>query len=194
MRLSALFFLLIIAVSVARAQSYTVETVPNIKLINNGYVSNPDKLLSDQAVVEINLLLDSLEKKTSAQVAVVMLNSIGDDDIFEFAQSLFVKWGIGKSGNDNGLLILFVQDKKTVRFHTGYGLEGVLPDAICKRIQTQKMVPFFKDGNIDAGMKAGVEEVAKIIANPNYTEEVNEATSTSETLVPGDASLLMALV
>ncbi len=183
---------MISVVSTSLSQSYTVETVPNIKLINNSYVSNPDKLLSDQTVAEINLLLDSLEKKTSAQVAVVMLNSIGDDDIFEFAQSLFVKWGIGKSGNDNGLLILFVQDKKTVRFHTGYGLEGVLPDAICKRIQTQKMVPFFKDGNIDAGMKAGVEEVARIIANPNYTEEINEATSKSETLVPGDVSMLVA--
>ncbi|MEY4931521.1 MAG: hypothetical protein RI909_2245, partial [Bacteroidota bacterium] len=161
------------------------------KLINNSYVSNPDKLLSDQTVVEINLLLDSLEKKTSAQVAVVMLNSIGDEDIFEFAQSLFMKWGVGKSNNDNGLLILFVQDKKTVRFHTGYGLEGVLPDAICERIQTQKMVPFFKDGNIDAGMKAGVEEVAKIIANPNYAEEIQEDTSASEELVPGDVSILM---
>lgn len=174
------------------AQTYTVETVPNTKLINNGYVSNPDKLLSDQTVGEINLLLDSLEKKTSAQVALVMLNSIGDEDIFEFAQSLFVKWGIGKSGNDNGLLILFVQDKRTVRFHTGYGLEGVLPDATCKRIQTQKMVPFFKEGNIDAGMKAGVEETAKIIADPNYSGEINEATSSSEDLDPADVSMLIA--
>ena len=192
MRLSTIFLLLLSTV-IAHAQSYTVETVPNIKLVNNGYVSNPDKLLNDQTVAEINVMLDSLEKKTSAQVAVVMLNSIGDNDVFDFAQSLFVKWGIGKSGNNNGLLILLVQDKKTVRFHTGYGLEGVLPDAICKRIQTQKMVPFFKDGNIDAGMKAGIEEVAKIIADPNYSEEIIEATSKSEDLDPGDVSLLMAL-
>ncbi len=192
MRLSTLFLLFLSAVSTAYTQSYTVETVPNTKLINNGYVSNPDKLLSDQAVVEINLLLDSLEKKTSAQVAVVMLNSIGDEDIFEFAQYLFVKWGVGKSGNDNGLLILFVQDKRTVRFHTGYGLEGVLPDATCKRIQAQKMVPFFKNGNLDAGMKAGIEEVAKIIADPNYSGEINEGTSSSEDLDPADVSLLMA--
>jgi uncharacterized protein len=169
---SALFILLISVVSSALAQSYTIETVPNTRLINNSYVSNPDNLLSDQAVVEINLLLDSLEKKTSAQVAVVMLNSIGDADIFDFAQSLFVKWGIGKSGNDNGLLILFVQDKKTVRFHTGYGLEGDLPDAICKRIQTQKMVPRFKEGDIDGGMIAGAEEIVNILTNDNSKEEL----------------------
>jgi uncharacterized protein len=191
-RFCAISFLLITIVSAALAQSYTIETVPNTKLINNSYVSNPDRLLNDQTVAEINVMLDSLEKKTSAQVAVVMLNSIGDEDIFEFAQSLFMKWGIGKSSNDNGLLILFVKDKRTVRFHTGNGLEGILPDAICKRIQTQKMVPFFKEGNIDAGMKAGIEEVTKIIANPNYTEEINEATSKSETLDPADVSMLMA--
>lgn len=193
MRVPTLFFLLISIASTVLSQSYTVETVPNIKLINNSYVSNPDNLLSDQAVAEINIMLDSLEKKTSAQVAVVMLNSIGDEDIFEFAQSLFTKWGVGKSGNDNGLLILFVQDKRTVRFHTGYGLEGILPDAICKRIQTQKMVPFFKDGNVDAGMKAGVEEVAKIIADPTYAGEINEDTSKAETLLPADVSILLAL-
>ena len=191
-RFSILFFLLFAVVSTVHAQSYTVETVPNTKLINNSYVSNPDKLLSDQVAAEINQLLDSLEKKTSAQVAVVMLNSIGDADIFEFAQSLFTKWGIGKSSNDNGLLILFVQDKRTVRFHTGYGLEGVLPDAICKRIQAQKMVPFFKDGNIDAGMNAGIEEVAKIIADPNHSEEINEVVNKPENLDPADFSILMA--
>lgn len=168
--ISVLFILLL--THVANGQSYTVESVPNTKLINNGYVSNPDKILSDGAVTQINTLLDSLEKKTSAQVAVVMLNSIGDADVFDFAQSLFVKWGIGKSGNDNGLLILYVQDKRTVRFHTGFGLEGVLPDAICKHIQTQKMVPFFKEGNTDAGMIAGVEEVIKILTGDSQTDEL----------------------
>ncbi len=86
MKRLVLFLLIFGSVCYCFAQAYTVESVPNTKLINNSYVSNPDNLLSDQAVVEINLLLDSLEKKTSAQVAVVMLNSIGDEDIFEFAQ------------------------------------------------------------------------------------------------------------
>jgi uncharacterized protein len=152
------------------SQTYTVETVPNTKLINNSYVSNPDNLLSNGAVNQINLLLDSLERKTTVQVSVVMLNSIGDNDVFDFAQSLFVRWGIGQAKNDNGLLILYVQDKRTIRFHTGYGVEGVLPDATCKRIQTQVMVPRFKEGNIDAGMIAGVEEVVKILNDENSSE------------------------
>lgn len=169
-----LLLLVSLALRGALAQSYTVDTVPNVKLLNNSNVSNPDNLLSEGTVNQINLLLDSLEKKTTAQVAVVMVNSISDADVSDFAQSLFVKWGIGRANKDNGLLILFVQDKRTVRFHTGFGLEGPLPDAICKRIQAQKMVPFFKDGKIDAGILAGVEEVNKILSDPAYAEEIKE--------------------
>jgi uncharacterized protein len=162
------------------AQIYTVETVPNTKQIDNSYVSNPDKLLSDHAVAQINMLLDSLERKTTAQVAVVMLNSIGDADVFDFAQSLFVKWGIGQKGKDNGLLILYVQDKRTVRFHTGFGVEGVLTDATCKRIQMEKMVPEFKLGNIDAGMIAGVLEAVRLLSDPSAVEANESATNITD--------------
>jgi uncharacterized protein len=150
-----------------QAQTYTVETVPNTRLINNSYVSNPDKLLGDAAVAEINGLLDSLERNTSAQVEVVMLNSIGDADEFEFAQALFVKWGIGRKGEDNGLLILYVQDKRTIRFHTGFGVEGVLTDVVCRRIQAE-MVPEFKRGNIDKGIVEGVREVVRLLIQTKH--------------------------
>ncbi|MFZ6001103.1 MAG: TPM domain-containing protein [Bacteroidota bacterium] len=154
------------------AQSYTVDTVPNNKVLSNKLVSNPDLIISPIFEDSINVILDSLEQKTTAQVAVVLVNSIGDASEFDFAQALFDKWGIGKSGNDNGLLILFVGDKRVIRFHTGYGLEGILPDVVCKRIQTRFMVPEFKQGNVDAGMLAGVREVVKIVGDPVYAEEV----------------------
>jgi uncharacterized protein len=157
--------------SILYAQS-TVESIPNQKLINGSYVSNPDQLLSPVTVASIDSLLASLESKTTAQVAVVAVRSIGDVDIFEFAQSLFTSWGIGTKSNDNGLLLLLVYDKRTIRFHTGYGLEGILPDAVCLRIQREYMVPAFKLGDYDAGMLAGLEQVAKIVSDPTYAEEV----------------------
>src|SRR5690242_14559465 len=86
---------------------YTPSTVPNTKLVNNSYVSNPDSLLEESTVAEINSILSNLEKQTTAQVAVVALKSIGDADEFDFAQELFTLWGIGAS-NNNGLLILLV--------------------------------------------------------------------------------------
>lgn len=161
-------------------QSYTVDSVPNTKIINNSYVSNPDALITPGAVAQIDQLLASLEQQTTAQVAVVVLHSIGENTPEDFAQALFVKWGIGRANKDNGLLILFVEDQRTVRFHTGFGLEGALPDAICKRIQIQKMVPAFKEGNTDAGMLAGIEEVFKILTDPAYADELREPDKTSD--------------
>jgi uncharacterized protein len=166
-------YLLFVSVAyVASAQTYTVETVPNTKLVNNSYVSNPDGILSPASVTSINQLLDSLEKKTSSQVALVVLNSIGEADVFDFAQQLFVHWGIGQASNNNGLLILFVSDQHTIRFHTGDGLEGVLPDVVCKRIQREFMVPAFKEGNYDKGMLDGITQVVQILENPEATAEI----------------------
>lgn len=178
--------LLVIVPCMLWAQVYTIETVPNTKVQSNKLVTNPNGILSQAAEDQLNVLLDSIERKTSSQVAVVMLNSIGDADEFEFAQTLFKKWGIGQAGNDNGLLILFVSDKHIIRFHTGYGLEGMLPDVICKRIQMQKMVPLFKEGKIDEGMIAGVLEVQKILSDPQYSPEINTSEKASTEFRPED--------
>jgi len=154
------------------SQTYTVESVPTTRLENNSYVSNPNQIISGTTVDQINTILDSLEKKTTVQVSVVLLQSIGQADVFDFAQQLFEKWGIGQKGNNNGLLILFVMDKHTIRFHTGDGLEGVLPDATCKDIQRDYMVPYFKNGNYDEGMFQGVGKVAELLTNPEAATEI----------------------
>ena len=146
------------------ATEYTLETVPKPKnAYQNGFVSNPDAILKAETVQQLNISLDSLEKQTGAEVAVVVLNSIGQNEIKPFATDLFKLWGIGKTKKDNGLLLLFVLDQRKVTFETGYGLEGILPDAICKRIQIQTMIPEFKTGNYDAGILAGVQRIGSII-------------------------------
>lgn len=177
------FWLFILLGGLAQAQSYTIQTVPNTKLVDNSYVSNPNNLISTETANQLNQKLAALEQQTTAQVAVVLLNSIGTETDVDFAQNLFRLWGIGKSGNDNGLLILYVEDQRVIRFHTGYGLEGILPDVICKRIQTRLMLPYFREGNTDAGLLAGVDEAIKIISDPKYAEEViAEESSTRTTL------------
>ncbi|HZY79431.1 MAG TPA: TPM domain-containing protein [Cyclobacteriaceae bacterium] len=160
---------------------YTPESVPNTKLVNNSYVSNPDNIVLQTTVDNINLVLGELEAQTTAQVAVVMIESIGDESVEDFAQELFQLWGIGRA-NNNGLLILLVKDQRKVRFHTGYGLEGPLPDAICNRIQRVSMVPAFRDGDYDTGMYSGVVEVQKVLTDPAYREEITsyETASSSE--------------
>ena len=154
------------------AAEYTIQTVPKPKnAYENGFVSNPDGILKAETVQQINVTLDSLEKQTGAEVAVVVLNSIGQNEIKHFATDLLKLWGIGKAKKDNGLLVLFVLDQKKVTFETGYGLEGVLPDAICKRIQMQTMIPEFKTGNYDAGILAGVQRIGSVIRKEPVKED-----------------------
>lgn len=187
-------FVLVCLSWLTSAQSYTVETVPNTKQINNSYVSNPDGLLQEATVSKINQQLQALESSSTAQVAVVMLTSIGTASEVDFAQQLFQAWGIGQDDKDNGLLMLYVQDQRVIRFHTGYGLESILPDVICKRIQREFMVPRFKEGDTDGGLLAGISEVNKILTNPAYAEEIKSKEAASETSWMTDLSGLFAMI
>lgn len=139
------------------ARPYGVEEIPNVQVGNRyRFTSNPDGVLSPSAVAEIDSLCYSLRHRALAQVAVVAVEDIRGDDLFSFAHTLFSQWGVGRADSDNGLGILLVVDRREVRFVTGPGLEGVLPDALCKRIQMRYMLPYFREGDYSAGMVAGL--------------------------------------
>jgi uncharacterized protein len=178
-------------------QGYPVTVVPNPKTTDaSNFVSNPDGILDSESVSQINAVLQSLESEIHTEIAVVVLQSIGDDVIEDFAVRLFQKWGIGKKGLDNGLLILFVLDQRAVRFETGYGLEGVLPDAICKRVQTQVMIPAFKNGNYSGGILSGIEKVAALIREEPVPELQEESflPILSEILLPALMAYLFLIL
>jgi uncharacterized protein len=150
---------------------HTIESIPNNRLDNGSHVSNPDGVLSPGAVALLDSILIDIENRTTAQIALVAVNSIGEADIFDFSQKLFNTWGIGHE-NDNGLLLLLVTDQRTIRFHTGSGLEGILTDVTCKRIQRDYMVPSFKEGDYEAGLIAGVQRVRELLTDPTSREEI----------------------
>lgn len=168
-----LLFLLLLSGMRGNAQTYTIETIPNPKKSSSpDYVSNPDQMLSADAVKEINSILRTLEDSTTAQVAVVCVNSIGEAVPKDFATALFKKWGLGYQQKNNGLLVLLVKDQHRIEIETGYGLEGILPDAVCKRIQVEKMVPQAKTGNFDGAVIEGSREIARLISEPEAKAEV----------------------
>ncbi|MDD4490141.1 MAG: TPM domain-containing protein, partial [Paludibacter sp.] len=111
--------LIILLSLTASGAVYNLENIPNPKVVDSRtYVSNPDGIIRDETVRELNILFDSLEKATRTEVAVVLVESISDEDIEMFATSLFKNGGVGKAKEDNGLLILFVLDQKAIRFET----------------------------------------------------------------------------
>lgn len=161
----------------------SVDDVPNVRLTDvRRYVSDPTNILAPAATDTINAILGRLEKSTGIETAVVMLPSIGENDIFDFSTDLFRKWGIGKAKNNNGLLILFVMDQHKVRFATGYGIEGTMTDAMSKRIQMQYMVPAFKRSDWNKGMVDGVRATAKVLDGSMEPEAADSDTDTSDLL------------
>ncbi len=153
---------MLLTVAATTARSYDTDDIPHVQRTDRTrFTSNPDGILSDEAVAYIDSICASLRDRGIAEVAVVAVDDVAGDDVFDFAYELFSTWGVGDSERDNGLGILFVGDRREIRFVTGYGLEGALPDAICKRIQQRYMLPWFRAGDYSRGMAAGVDAVAR---------------------------------
>ncbi len=147
---------------------YTVDDVPNVRLANAGSaVSNPDGTLSAVTVAEVDRKLVALQRQTSIEVAVVVIGSIGEETPEDFGISLFRKWGLGKAEKNNGLLILLVTGDRFVRFEGGYGLEGVITDAMSKRIQTTRMMPYLLAGDWDGAVVSAVDAVTELLTDPD---------------------------
>ena len=147
----------------AAAKRYKVKEIPNVQVENRyRFTSNPDGILSVSAVAQIDSICYDLRHRGIAQVAVVAVDEIASDDVFEFAYELFSAWGVGNK-SDNGIGVLLVESEHEIRFVTGYGIEGVLPDALCKRIQMQYMLPHFRNDDYDSGMVAGISAIRSVL-------------------------------
>ena len=155
-----LFILTLLGALSLQAKEYTIQEIPLVHLQDRTrYVSNPDGILSESAVSTIDNILYHLEQKTGIQTLVVVVTGIEGGDCFEFAYQLGKVKGVGQKGRDNGLVILLSTDERCIQFATGYGLEGVLPDAICKRSQNRYMIEPFSKGDWNTGMVEGIRAV-----------------------------------
>lgn len=178
--ISISLFLCLLLSAQAQQKVYTTDNIPKIHLQDKTrYACDPDNILSPAARDSIDRMLYALEQQTGIETVVAVVPSIGDEDCFDFSHRLLNDWGVGKKGKDNGLVILLVTDQRCIQFYTGYGLEGDLPDAICKRIQTRDMIPYLKDGNWDAGMVAGIRSVCQTLDGSMENDTASEDGSVS---------------
>ena len=152
-----LIFLLCLPLCPWAQKVYTPDNLPKVHIQNKyRYTCDPERILAPAATDSIDRMLYRLEQQTGIETVVAVVPGIGEATCFDFCHELLNSWGVGKKGKDNGLVILLVTDQRCIQFYTGYGLEGVLPDAICKRIQTQVMIPYLKDERWSEGMVAGI--------------------------------------
>ena len=129
-----------------------------------GWVNDFANVISAEYQNKLTALIQELEEKTSAEIAVVTIDSIAPYDEKEFARLLFDNWKPGKKGKDNGVLVLLAIKERRWRIETGYGVEGILPDGLCGEIGRNYMVPSFKEGKYGQGLYYGVAAIAKVIS------------------------------
>lgn len=128
-----------------------------------GRVNDHAGLLSGEQRESLENLLAELEKNTTAQVAVLTIPSLEGENLEEYSLRVADTWKLGQREKDNGVLFLISTGDRAMRLEVGYGLEGVLPDATCRRILDGLVRPRFRAGDFPGGIEAGVKAVAGVI-------------------------------
>jgi uncharacterized protein len=119
-------------------------------------------VISSATETQLNQRLENFERESSSQLVVTVFPKMeSDSSIEDYTQRLAQSWGVGTKEKNNGaVLFVYIQDR-AMFLQVGYGLEGVLPDAIAKRIIEDEIKPHFRNGNFDAGLTAGVDAMIK---------------------------------
>jgi uncharacterized protein len=129
-------------------------------------------LLKADEVAALESKLVSFSNSTSTQIAVVVMSTLKGYDPADFAYRLGQKWGVGQKGKNNGVVILVKPkselEKGQAYIATAYGLEDVIPDAICKQIVDNEMIPRFKENDYYGGINAAADVVMDL-AKGKYT-------------------------
>lgn len=106
----------------------------------------------------LNAELEQFERDTSNQILVVIYPKMQtDSSIEDYTVRVAQAWGAGQKARSNGAVLFMFAQEHQLYIQTGYGLEGALPDALCKQIIDEEIVPHFKQGDFDAGLTAGVQ-------------------------------------
>ncbi len=109
-------------------------------------------VLTEDVRQSLETLLGELEKATTAQVKVLTVPNLDGEDIFSFAQRQFTLWKLGQKGKSNGALIVLAVADRQVRIHTGYGLEGALPDSWIGSLSREIGADYFRQGKYSEGL------------------------------------------
>jgi uncharacterized protein len=138
-------------------RSFAEEVIPPAPA---QYFNDYAQVVSPATASQLNRTLEDFERQTSEQILVAIFPKMqSDSSIEDYTVRVARAWKVGQKDRNNGaVLFVFVQDH-TMFVEVGYGLEGVLPDALCKRIIDEQITPRFKSGDFDGGLTAGVQSI-----------------------------------
>ncbi|MHA3055588.1 TPM domain-containing protein [Acinetobacter sp. ANC 4633] len=102
-------------------------------------------------------------QQQKAQIGILIVPTTGQQDIFDYAMRVAEQWKLGRSQQDNGLLMVVAINDHHIQILTGYGLEGVLPDVVLSRIIREQMTPLFQQQQYAKGIQVGLDEIIQIL-------------------------------
>lgn len=155
----AAFVLLATALLVGLSSAWALLPVPPLR----ARVTDLAQTLRPQERAALEARLAALEAKTGAQIAVLLVPTTQPESIEQYARRVLDEWKLGRKGVDDGALLLVAKDDRTVRIETQYGLEGVIPDAIAKRIIEEEVVPRFRAGDFYGGLERAVTRMSALV-------------------------------
>ena len=163
-RLSLAAFLLaaLVLILAFAAPAFSAPTFPKL----DGRVTDAAGILPAETRAALDTRLAALEKTTTIQLVVATVPDLQGYEIDEYGYQLGRTWGIGQKGSNNGALLIVAPNDRKVRIEVGYGLEGVLTDALTSQIIRRNIVPAFKAGDMAGGVAAGTEALAALLELP----------------------------
>lgn len=175
-KLRLLLLLILGLTAMAARAAWTPETLPMVHLDDaRRYVCNPDGLMSPVAVDSTDALLYRLEREKGVETVVAIVRRIEGGDPYDFGMALAKKYGVGSREQNSGLVIVISTEDRKFFILTGRGLEGTLPDAICKRVENRVMVPYLKSGDWDMAVYASVRALSGYIyGDPSLRAELGD--------------------
>ena len=132
-----------------------------------GLVTDAANVLPADRKAALEAKLEALQQQTNHQLVVATIPDLQGYDVADYGYRLGRAWGVGLKGANNGTILLVAPNDRKVRIEVGYGLEGVLTDALSSVIINQSIVPAFKAGDIPGGIAAGVDALDQQLRLPD---------------------------
>lgn len=142
----------------------TSEEIPIPTVEKDVYIYDEDNIIDNDVEKDLNKMLVELEEKTEVEFAIISIESLLGRSIEDYANNLFNALGIGKEGQDNGVLLLFSRSDGKVRLEIGRGLEGFLNDSKCGRILDNYFVPYRENDEYTKATEMTAKAVLNVIA------------------------------
>jgi uncharacterized protein len=187
-----LLLIVVLASSCFPAQAASAQA--EIPAVPVRWATDTAGFISAQTVAELDSSLESFERETGHQVLLYIGKTTGGLPIEEWAFKVFESWKTGRKGIDDGLILFIMADDRKIRVEVGYGLEGVVPDALAGRVINDILIPKIRSGDADGAVREAVARLLDIISGKEGRPSEPEAGPSKKQRIPPLFIIIAAVI